>query len=79
MIVDDTMFRQSVIIMRNKDDKMDREGQYWTEEERLCLQPRKKRKSGPRQPKCLCCNCKLDPAFCPRNQPPMPMQEVPQC
>ena len=30
MIVDDTMFRQSVIIMRNKDDKMDREGQYWT-------------------------------------------------
>ena len=114
MIVDDTMFRQSVIIMRNKDDKMNREGQYWTEEERLCLQqlfddgtgltaialllqrtemaviqqamsmdlftpPRKKRKSGPRQPKCLCCNCKLDSAFCPRNQPPMPMQEVPQC
>ena len=25
---------------------------------------------------CLCCNCKLDPAFCPRRQPPMPAQEV---
>ena len=112
MTINEDQFRQSVIIMRNKGDKMDREGEFWSEEERQYLQslfdngtgitaialllqrtemaviqqamsmdlftpPRKKRKSGPRQPKCLCCNCKLDPAFCPRNQPPM--QEVPQC
>lgn len=114
MIIDDNEFRQSVMLMRSKCEKLDREGEYWSEEERQYLQalfdsgtgitaiaillqrtelavimqanqldlftpPNKKRTYRPRVPHCLCCNCKLDPAFCPRNRPPMPMQEVPQC
>ena len=114
MTINEDQFRLSVIIMRNKGDKMDREGEFWSEEERQYLQslfdngtgitaiaillqrtelavimqanqmdlftpPSKKRTYRPRVPHCLCRNCKLDPAFCPRNQPPMPMQEVPQC
>ena len=113
-MINEEEFRMSVMLMRNKDEKMDREGEYWTDEERCYLQqlfdsgtgltliamllqrtelaviqqaqlmdlftpPHKKRKYNPRQPKCLCCNCKLDPAFCPRRQPPMPVQEVPEC
>ena len=30
MIINEDQFRQSVIIMRNKGDKMDREGEYWS-------------------------------------------------
>lgn len=112
-MINDHEFRQSVLIMRNKLEKMDREGEYWSEEERFQLQqlfdcgtgitaiaiilqrtelaviqqamqmdlftPHTKRKYRPRQPKCLCCNCKLDPAFCPRNQPLVPVQEVGEC
>ena len=113
-MINEEEFRQSVLIMRSKGEKLDREGEYWSDEERGFLQslfdsgtgitaiaiilqrtelaviqqaqlmdlftpPHKKRKYRPRQPKCLCCNCKLDPAFCPRRQPPMPVQEVAEC
>ena len=114
MIINEDQFRQSVIIMRNKNEKMDREGEYWTDEERRYLQqlfdsgtgltliamllqrtelaviqqaqlmdlftpPHKKRKYGPRPPRCLCHNCKLDPALCPYKQLLLATQEVPQC
>lgn len=38
MIIDDNEFRQTVMIMRNKDEKLNREGEYWSEEERNYLQ-----------------------------------------
>ena len=38
MTINEDQFRQSVIIMRNKGDKMDREGEFWSEEERQYLQ-----------------------------------------
>lgn len=114
MMIDDNEFRQFVMIMRSKGEKLDREGEYWSDEERHCLQslfdsgtgitaiaillqrtelavimqanqmglftpPSKKRNYRPRPPRCLCPNCKLDPAFCPRNQQPMPVQEVVEC
>ena len=112
-MINEEEFRQSVLIMRSKGEKLDREGEYWSDEERGFLQalfdsgtgitaiaiilqrtelaviqqamqmdlftPHTKRKYRPRQPKCLCCNCKLDPAFCPRNQPLVPVQEVGEC
>lgn len=113
-MINDEEFRMAVMLMRNKDEKLVREGEYWTDEERCHLQrlfdsgtgltliamllqrtelaviqqaqlmdlftpPHKKRKYGPRPPRCLCHNCKLDPAFCPRNQPPVPVQEVAEC
>lgn len=114
MIIDDNEFRQSVMLMRNKDENLNRAGEYWSDEERNRLQmlfdsgtgitaialllqrtelaviqqavqmdlftpPHKKRTYRPRVPHCLCRNCKLDPAFCPRRQPPMPAQEVAEC
>lgn len=114
MIIDDNEFRQSVMIMRNKGEKMDREGEHWSEDERAYLQalfdngtgitaiaillqrtelavimqanqmdlftpPSKKRTYRPRVPHCLCCNCKLDPTFCPYKQLLLTVQEVPQC
>lgn len=113
-MINEEEFRQSVLIMRNKGEKLDREGEYWSDEERHYLQtlfdsgtgitaiaiilqrtelavinqanqmdlftpPYKKSRYSPRQPKCLCCNCKLAPAFCPRQQPPAPVQEVAEC
>jgi len=90
---------ESVINMRNRTVRLDREGDYWTDKEKekliqkfkmgegitsmaLELQRtesaiiqqieaqdlfgRKKKTSIPRQPYCLCDNCKLDPALCPR-------------
>ena len=114
MIIDDNEFRQSVMLMRNKDEKLNRAGEYCSDEERNRLQmlfdsgtgitaialllqrtelaviqqavqmdlftpPHKKRTYRPRVAQCLCHNCKLDPAFCPRRQPPMPAQEVAEC
>ena len=113
-MINEEEFRQSVLIMRSKGEKLDREGEYWSDEERGFLQslfdsgtgitaiaiilqrtelaviqqaqlmdlftpPHKKRKYSPRQPKCLCCNCKLDPALCPYKQLLLTIQEVPQC
>lgn len=90
---------ESVKNMRNRTVRLDREGDYWTEEERealvhkfregegitamalefqrtesaviqqievLDLFGRKKKNTTPKQPCCLCANCKLDPALCPR-------------
>lgn len=92
---------ESVINMRNRTVRLDREGDYWTDEEReklvqkfregkgitamalelqrtesaiiqqieaLDLFGRKKKASTPKQPCCLCSNCKLDPALCPRQE-----------
>ena len=38
MIIDDHEFRQSVMLMRNKDEKLNRAGEYWSDEERNRLQ-----------------------------------------
>ena len=38
MIIDDNEFRQSVMLMRNKDKKLNRAGEYWSDEERNRLQ-----------------------------------------
>lgn len=37
-MINDNEFRQSVVLMRNKIGKLDREGEYWSDEERLHLQ-----------------------------------------
>lgn len=94
---------EGVISMRNRTVRLDREGDYWTEEEKeqlvklfhegegitaiairlqrtepaimqqiekMDLYRRKetpvRRKSTPKPPTCLCDNCRLDPASCPR-------------
>ena len=112
MIIDDNEFRQSVMLMRNKDENLNRAGEYWSDEERNRLQmlfdsgtgitaialllqrtelavimqanqmdlftpPSKKRKYAPRQPRCLCRNCKME--LCPVKQMLLTGQEVPQC
>ena len=94
---------EGVINMRRRTVRLDREGDYWTDEEKqklvqkfmegegitaialelqrsepaiyqmiekLDLYNRKnqpqRRKSAPKPPVCLCENCQLDPALCPR-------------
>ena len=89
---------ESVINMRKRTVRLDREGDYWTESERCELHKkfdegegltamalefqrtesaiiqqielmdlfgRKKKSTSPKEPRCLCANCKLDPALCP--------------
>lgn len=100
-----TMFRngceESVKNMRNRTVRLDREGDYWTAEEReilvqkfqegegitamalqlqrtesaiiqqieaLDLFGRKKKNSSTKLPRCLCSDCKLDPALCPHKE-----------
>ncbi len=91
-------YTESVKNMRKRTVRLDREGDYWTEEERcelrkkfdegegitaiaLALQrtesaiiqqieimdlfERKKKNPTPKEPRCLCTNCKVDPASCP--------------
>lgn len=114
IMLNDIELRQLIMNMRNKVDKLEREGEYWSDAERCQLQqlfdkgtgltiiavllqrtelaviqqamlmdlftpPHKKRKYSPRQPQCLCHNCKLDPTLCPHRLPPMPVQEVTEC
>lgn len=38
-MINDEEFRMAVMLMRNKDEKLDREGEYWTDEERCHMQP----------------------------------------
>lgn len=94
---------EAVTSMRNRTVRMDREGDYWTEEEKeqlvklfregegitaiairlqrtepaimqqiekMDLYRRKeapvRKKAEPKPPTCLCVNCQLDPASCPR-------------
>lgn len=90
---------ESIINLRNRTIRLDREGDCWTDDEKeilrqkfyngdgitemaLALQRtesaimqqieaqdlygRKKKASIPRQPMCLCSNCKLTPSHCPR-------------
>lgn len=94
-------YTESVKNMRNRTVRLDREGDYWTNEEKemlvqkfsegegitamalqlqrtesaviqqieaLDLFGRKKKSSTPKQPCCLCPNCKLDPALCPHRE-----------
>ena len=107
-----TMFRngceESVKNMRNRTVRLDREGDYWTAEEKealvqkfnegegitamaldlqrtesaviqqieaLDLFGRKKKNPVPKPPCCLCANCKLDPALCPRQMECPRLQE----
>lgn len=37
-MLNDSEFRQLIVNMRSKVDKLDREGEYWSEEERVYLQ-----------------------------------------
>lgn len=96
------MFRnsreESVKNMRNRTVRLDREGDYWTAEEKEALVQKfnegegitamalelqrtesaviqqiealdlfgRKKNPTPKPPCCLCTNCKLDPALCPR-------------
>lgn len=93
-------YEESVKNMRNRTVRLDREGDYWTAEERealiqkfhegvgitaMALQlqrtesaviqqieamdlfGRKKKSSAPKQPRCLCSDCKYDSTLCPRN------------
>lgn len=96
-------FTESVINMRKRTVRLDRDGDYWTDEEKemlvkkflegegitamalafqrtepaimqqiekMDLYRRKespvRRKNTPKAPACLCDNCQLDPACCPR-------------
>lgn len=91
-------YTESVINMRKRTVRLDREGDYWNESERCELRKkfdegegitamalafqrtesaiiqqielmdlfgRKKKPATPKEPHCLCANCKLDPALCP--------------
>lgn len=102
-------YTESVKNMRNRTVRLDREGDYWTADEKetlvrkfnegdgitamalelqrtesaviqqieaMDLFGRKKKHSAPRQPCCLCANCKLDPALCPRQGQCPKRQEV---
>ena len=99
---------ESVKNMRNRTVRLDREGDYWTAEERESLAQkfhegigitamalelqrtesaviqqieamdlfgRKKKTSAPKQPRCLCSNCQLDPALCPHRERCPKLQE----
>ena len=92
-------YTESVKNMRTRTVRLDREGDFWTEDERetliqkfregegitamalefqrtesaiiqqieaLDLFGRKKKHPAQKPPCCLCANCKLDPALCPR-------------
>lgn len=92
-------YTESVKNMRTRTVRLDREGDFWTEDERekliqkfreseditamalelqrtesaiiqqieaLDLFGRKKKNPAQKPPCCLCANCKLDPALCPR-------------
>ena len=99
---------ESVKNMRNRTVRLDREGDYWTAEEKealiqkfnegegitamalelqrtesaviqqieaMDLFGRKKKNSMPKQPHCLCINCKLEPAACPHQRHCPKLQE----
>ncbi|MEE1327555.1 MAG: hypothetical protein UHS47_03315 [Oscillospiraceae bacterium] len=99
---------ESVKNMRNRTVRLDREGDYWTAEERESLAQkfhdgvgitaialelqrtesaviqqieamdlfgRKKKTSSPKQPRCLCSSCQLDPALCPHRERCPKLQE----
>ena len=99
---------ESVKNMRNRTVRLDREGDYWTAEERESLAQkfhdgvgitaialelqrtesaviqqieamdlfgRKKKTSSPKQPRCLCSSCQLDPALCPHREHCPKLQE----
>ena len=99
---------ESIKSMRNRTVRLDREGDYWTAEERealvhkfregegitamalefqrtesaviqqieaLDLFGRKKKNPTPKQPRCLCSNCLLDPASCPHRERCPKLQE----
>jgi hypothetical protein len=99
---------ESVKNMRNRTVRLDREGDYWTAEERESLAQkfhdgvgitaialelqrtesaviqqieamdlfgRKKKTSSPKQPRCLCSSCELDPALCPHRERCLKLQE----
>lgn len=99
---------ESVKNMRNRTVRLDREGDYWTAEERESLAQkfhdgmgitaialelqrtesaviqqieamdlfgRKKKTSSPKQPRCLCSSCQLDPALCPHRERCLKLQE----
>ena len=99
---------ESVKNMRNRTVRLDRQGDYWTAEERESLAQkfhegvgitamalelqrtesaviqqieamdlfgRKKKNSSPKQPRCLCSSCQLDPAFCPHRERCPKLQE----
>ena len=99
---------ESVKNMRNRTVRLDREGDYWTAEERESLAQkfhdgvgitaialelqrtesaviqqieamdlfgRKKKTSSPKQPRCLCSSCQLDPALCPHREGCPKLQE----
>lgn len=101
-------YTESVKNMRNRTVRLDREGDYWTAEERESLAQkfhegigitamalelqrtesaviqqieamdlfgRKKKTSAPKQPRCLCSNCQLDPALCPHRERCPKLQE----
>jgi hypothetical protein len=99
---------ESVKNMRNRTVRLDREGDYWTAEERESLAQkfhdgvgitaialelqrtesaviqqieamdlfgRKKKTSSPKQPRCLCSSCQLDPALCSHRERCPKLQE----
>ena len=99
---------ESVKNMRNRTVRLDRQGDYWTAEERESLAQkfhdgvgitaialelqrtesaviqqieamdlfgRKKKTSSPKQPRCLCSSCQLDPALCPHRERCLKLQE----
>ena len=101
-------YEESVKNMRNRTVRLDREGDYWTAEEKealvqkfnegegitamaldlqrtesaviqqieaLDLFGRKKKSPVPKPPCCLCANCKLDSASCPRAEQCPKLQE----
>lgn len=101
-------YEESVKNMRNRTVRLDREGDFWTADEKealvrkfnegegitamalelqrtesaviqqieaLDLFGRKKKNPAPKLPCCLCANCKLDPALCPRQGQCLRLQE----
>lgn len=91
-------YTESVKNMRKRTVRLDREGDYWTSDEKEILRQkffqgegitmmainlqrtesaiiqqielmdlfeRKKKNTAPKEPRCLCTNCKVDPASCP--------------
>ena len=103
-------YTESVKNMRNRTVRLDREGDFWTADEKealvrkfnegegittmalelqrtesaviqqieaMDLFGRKKKNPAQKPPCCLCANCKLDPALCPRQgQCPNRQEEV---
>lgn len=103
-------YTESVKNMRNRTVRLDRQGDYWTADEKetlarkfregegitamalelqrtesaviqqieaMDLFGRKKKNPTPKQPCCLCANCKLDPAACPHQGRCPKLQEEP--